>query len=108
MNYTLTQRDKAIAKTVLARMEQEGKTYFTSDDLRRWLPDPYWRDPAHEIGAWFAKQKYHWHLKRVGEEVSQITSNNRRRIDLWKPTSTMEGWLASKQIHEYKTEEVTT
>ena len=100
-NPALTLKDKAIAKTVMARLEETGKTYFTSDDLRGWLPQDFFDDPQHEIGAWFARMKWHWYLKRVGEEVSQIESNHKRRVDLWKPTNVMRGWLRSPLLDVY-------
>ena len=100
-NPTLTLKDKALTKAFIARLKQDGKTYWTSDDFRQYGLDRLMTDPQHEIGAYFARLKWHGHIIAAGEEASAIVSNNKRKVDLCRFHPRVEGWLNSKPINAY-------
>lgn len=100
-NPTLTLKDKALTKAFMARLNQDHKTYFTSDDFRHYNLHKLMNDPAHEIGALFAKWKFHGFVVAAGEEPSQIESNNRRKVDLMRWHHRVEGWVRMRPIDAY-------
>ena len=90
-NPTLTLLDKALTKALMARLEADGKEYFGSENFREYKLDKLLGDPAHEIGAYFARLKWNGMIEAVGEIPSEIESNNRRRVDLFRWTPRMGG-----------------
>lgn len=100
-NYTLTIKDKALTKAFRARLERDNKEYFTSDDFRKYGLDKLMSDPIHEVGSYFAKLKFHWIIRRVGEKPSGINSNHSRRVDLWEWGAAVEGWLNSPTMEKF-------
>src|SRR3989304_5494099 len=100
-NPSLTQLDKALTKAFMARLEADHKEYFNSDSFREYKLDKLLDDPAHDIGAYFARLKWNGMVEAVGEEPSIIESNNCRKVDLQKWHLRVYGWLKGKTLETY-------
>ena len=100
-NPSLTQLDKALTKAFMARLEADKKEYFGSEDFREYKLDKLLVDPAHEIGAYFARLKWNGMVEAVGEIPSEILSNNKRKVDLLKWHIRVYGWLKSRTLEAY-------
>ena len=96
-DFTLSQSDIARTLEFKARLIEDHKEYFNSDDFRYYNLARFYDDPAHEIGGLFAKLKANGFIKTVGELPSEIASNNKRKIDLfcWNGNH-FESWLSSR------------
>lgn len=118
LNYNLTLKDKAIAKTFYQWTIENKQEYWTSDDFRRCrlgtvnpetkaeatLYDLF-DDPRHGIGAFIAKLKFHGFIKSGNREIaSMIPSNNNRKVDVWRWHYRVEGWLHPKTLEEFRRE----
>jgi hypothetical protein len=90
----------------MARLTADHKEYWTSDDFRGYGLDKLMDDPQHEIGAYFAKLKFHGFVVAAGEEASAIESNNRRKVDLMRWHSRVEGWVHMRILEDYCRTEV--
>jgi hypothetical protein len=116
INYTLTQKDKALTKTFLEWCNSNHVRQFTSDDFHRCklsTTDPdrpgvtmtlydLFDDPQHEIGALIAKWKFHGFIQSEHREVpSSVPSNHNRRVDVWCWHARVEGWLHLKPLTAY-------
>jgi hypothetical protein len=81
-DFSLTDADIDLTREFMMCMTDDGKEYFTTDDLRRHGLDRNFSDPAHEVGAFWAKLVANGVIVAVGEEPSVIGSNNKRKVDL--------------------------
>jgi hypothetical protein len=96
-DFTLTQAEIARILEFKSKLKDDKKEYFDSDDFRNYHLDKYMTDKIHEVGAIFAKLKYHAFACPVGETPSTIESNNRRKVDLWCWIGTrFEDWYARR------------
>lgn len=135
-DWTLTQKD--IDLTTQFMMLTNTKEYVCSDDFRLhrlhlqctlaecvypWHNPRHKRcnhngtlcrhvnmqDPQHEIGAYFAKLKANKVIVAVGEDVSRIASNNKRKVDLFRWNWPRWREIVHGRLTEYiKEEEVMT
>ena len=61
---------------------------FCVDDLRAYGLDRFFRDPEHDLGAFFLRLKVNALVEDVGDCYSLFASNNGRRIRRYR----MRGW----------------
>jgi hypothetical protein len=98
-DFALTQPEVARTLEFKARLEADGKEFFDSDDFRNYGLDLWMVDPVHEIGALFAKLKAKGFITAVGETASEIASNNKRKVDLWRWVGTrFQVWLERERL----------
>jgi hypothetical protein len=83
-DFNLTQLDIDITTEFMMLLGESGKEYFCSDDLRKFGLDSYFERPEKEIGTYFAKLKVNDVAQVVGEVPSEIGSNNKRKVDLFR------------------------
>ena len=83
-DWTLTQQDLDLTTEFMMYCDEHGLDDFTSDTFREAGLDRGMQDPAHEIGAYFAKLKANGVASPVSEVASVIPSNNERRVDVWR------------------------
>jgi hypothetical protein len=83
-DFTLTQGDIDLTTEFMMLLAEDAKEYFCSDDLRKYGLDSWFQHPEKEIGTYFAKLKVNEVASPVGEVPSEIESNNRRKVDLWR------------------------
>ncbi len=81
---TLTQQDIELTTSFMIELAADNREYWSSDDFREYRLDLHFEDPAHEIGAFFARLKANGVAVPYGEVPSVIESNNRRKNDLFK------------------------
>ena len=82
VDFTFTAND--IELTTEFMMLLGDAEYFNSDDFRRLGLHKRFSDPAHMIGGYFARLKANGVADPVGEIPSEIDSNNKRRVDLFR------------------------
>jgi hypothetical protein len=81
---TLTQADIELTTLFMMELAADNKEYWSSDDFRVYRLDLAFNDPQHEIGTYFAKLKASGVAVPYGEVPSEIESNNKRKVDLWR------------------------
>lgn len=98
-DFALTQPEVARTLEFKARLEADGKEFFDSDDFRNYGLDVFMSDPVHEIGGLFAKLKANDFITSIGETASEIASNNKRKVDLWRWVGTrFETWPEKERL----------
>ena len=83
-DFTLSKEDMDLTTEFMMVLGEDQKEYFNSDDFRAYGLHKQMNDPAHEIGTYFAKIKANGVAVPVGEIPSEIESNNKRKVDLYR------------------------
>ena len=83
-DFSLTDTDIERTTMFMMRLSEDHKEFWSSDDFRGYSLHEDMTAPDKEIGAYFAKLKANGVAVPVGEVPSEITSNNKRKVDLWR------------------------
>ena len=82
----LTPCERAVLTTFFCKLVTDGKTEFTSDDLRLYGLDKHlYGDPSHAIGLLFAKAKHYKLVEDTGRRKrSEILTNHSRENKVYR------------------------
>ncbi len=83
-DFSLTDQDIELTTMFMIELAADNKEYFSSDNFREHRLDLHFEDPTHMIGTYVAKLKANGVVVPYGELPSEILSNNKRKVDLWK------------------------
>ena len=82
-DFNLTQTDIELTTEFMMRLADDHHEYFSSDDFRQYAFHFRFRDPAHDIGSYFAKLVANGIAEPLGELPSEVESNHKRKVDLF-------------------------
>lgn len=83
-DFSLTPEDIELTTRFMMLLADDHKEFWCSDDFRSYHLDDEIADKQHGIGCYFSKLKFNRVAVAVGELASEIDSNNRRKVDLFK------------------------
>ena len=81
---TLTQQDIDLTTEFMMYLADKHIEFFCSDNFREGAFHFRMADPAHEIGAYFAKLVANGVAEPVGELPSEVPGNHKRKVDLYR------------------------
>jgi hypothetical protein len=93
----MQQSDIARTLEFFARLDADGKRFFSSDDFRAYKLDRHFDKPDKQVGMLFAKLKANGFIVARGEVPSEIESNHFRKNDLWERTGRFEKWMLEQR-----------
>jgi hypothetical protein len=85
LDFALSSTDRFLYQKLRCHLAVEGKKQFSADDFRACgLVAFLHGDPAHAMGAVFAKWVHHKLIREVGRVRSQVDSNRLRKNALYE------------------------